>query len=224
MSAWPGRDGRPPPARGMGALTPWQHRGNIHRVSNRPDRPRNPAPADDLDTTDTTSAPPARLRALWGVSPVGVRVSLGALKTLLIGDFFTVTRASARGFANFLATLDRYARARVSPRDGQGDSRLRGLSAPNRSRRDPCGARNGGRHPRPAGPTDPRAGHYPLIPPAHGAPVVSLCGRRCARAKCSPDGLCARCRAETSAGGASCSSRRDGASAYASRALRGPRP
>lgn len=27
----------------------WQHRGNIHAVSNRPDRPRNPAVADNLD-------------------------------------------------------------------------------------------------------------------------------------------------------------------------------
>jgi hypothetical protein len=45
----------------------WQQRGNIHQVSNRP-------------PPDTTNTPAARLRALWGVSPVGVRVSLGALR------------------------------------------------------------------------------------------------------------------------------------------------
>jgi hypothetical protein len=57
----------------------WQRRGNIHRVANRPDRPRNPAAADNLDTMDTTSAALARLRALWGGFPVGVPVSLRAL-------------------------------------------------------------------------------------------------------------------------------------------------
>jgi hypothetical protein len=60
------------------ASRPWQHAGNIYIVTNRPGRPRKPFRTANLDPTDTTNTPLARLRALWGVSPVGVRVSLGA--------------------------------------------------------------------------------------------------------------------------------------------------
>jgi hypothetical protein len=41
--------------------------------------PRRPYRTDRRDRMDTTNAPPARLRALWRESSVGVRVSLGAL-------------------------------------------------------------------------------------------------------------------------------------------------
>ena len=63
---------------GMATSIPSQIVQVVHPVQRNPDR------TDNLDTTDITNTQRARLRALWAVRPVGVRVSLGASIVLQI--------------------------------------------------------------------------------------------------------------------------------------------
>jgi hypothetical protein len=118
------------PLRGntLATSTPLQIVQIVHPVRRKPSR------TDNLETTDTTNTLCARLRALSGVSRVGVRVSLGALKSpanVLFIDGLTGSIVVSARVA--VATLESKAFAELTLGDNdpmarrQGENGLAGL-------------------------------------------------------------------------------------------------
>jgi hypothetical protein len=74
----------------------WQHRGNIHIVSNPPDRPRNPAVAGNLDLPGHYVRPASKVEGLVGGFPRGSS-SLPGRTSSVVGVLLTFSRSDGSG-------------------------------------------------------------------------------------------------------------------------------